>query len=126
MLKYLTTLLIIFVLAGQSLAGEFACDKSANHGAAEMACCKQAKSATGSPAAMLCCQTVCGEETSGPLGLQSEASTSQHPVPAPAIIADLVISSHPIFAGCLFSKSAGALLNPSPPALYLHNSSFLI
>ena len=126
MLKHFATLLIAVVLAGQSLAGELACDKSGNHGPAEMACCKQAKSATGSPAATLCCRIACGEETSGPLGLQSEASTSQHQVPTPAIVADLVIPSHPLFAGSLSSRSAGALLGPSPPALYLHNSSFLI
>lgn len=126
MLKNLAALLIVFGLAGEILAGEFACDKSANLGAAEMACCEQAKSATSSAVATLCCQTVCGEEISGPLGLQSEARTSQHQVPAPAIVAHTVILSGPLFAGSNFSKSVGALLDPSPPALYLHNSALLI
>ena len=126
MLKYLASVLIVFVLAGQSLAGEFACDQSNNHGAAEMACCEQAKSATGAPAAMLCCQTVCGEEIGGTLGLESEARTPQHQIPAPVIVADLIIPPGPLFAGCIFRKSAGSPLALSPPALYLHNSSFLI
>lgn len=127
MLKHLAATLIVLAFAGQSLAGGVACDKSGPRSGAEMACCEQAKSGTGSTAAMLCCQVVCGEPTDGTSGPQSNAATHQQQIPAPAIVANSVFQIDALFPGDAPIKSADVLrVQHSPPALYLHNSSFLI
>lgn len=127
MLKHFAATLIVLAFAGQSLAGGFVCDESGAYSDAEMACCKQAKSPTGSTAAILCCQVVCGELTDGWSGPQSNAARHPQQVPAPVIVAKSVFQINLLFPGNAPVKSADALrVQHSPPALYLHNSSFLI
>ncbi len=129
MLKRLAAFFIVLVFASQTLAGGFACDGDGSDSAAEMACCKLAKSNAGATMAMLCCQTACGEPTSGTPGPQSETPSHGQQVPAPAV-ADLPTTSfHLLLAAVspLSKRSADALLlRLDPPALYLHNSTFLI
>ena len=129
MLKRLAAFFIVLVFASQTLAGGFACDGEDSQSAGEMACCRLAKSNAGATMAMLCCQTACGEPTSGTPGPQSETPSHGQQVPAP-IVADIPATSfHLLFAEVspLSKRSADALLlRLDPPALYLHNSTFLI
>ena len=129
MLKRLAAFFIVLVFAGQTLAGGFACDGDGGHSAEEMACCKLAKSNAGATMAMLCCQTVCGEPTSGTPGPQSETPSHGQQVPAPSVADIPATAFHLLFATVhpLSKRSADALLlQLDPPALYLHNSTFLI
>ncbi len=129
MLKHFAALFIVLVFASQTLAGGYACSKSSNDSAVEMDCCAQAKSANSSPVAMLCCQTVCGEPTSGTPGTQSETLTHGQQIPAPPVADIQATSFHLLMAvvSPLSKRSADALLlRLDPPALYLHNSTFLI
>ncbi len=129
MLKRLAAFFIVLVFASQTLAGGFACDGDGSDSAAEMACCKLAKSNAGATMAMLCCQTACGEPTSGMPGPQSETPSHGQQVPAPTVADIPAISFHLLFAAVspLSKRSADALLlRLDPPALYLHNSAFLI
>lgn len=130
MLKHFTALFIVLVFAGQTFAGGFACENGGSHrSAAEMSCCEQAKSGAGVTTAMLCCQTVCGETTSGTPGPQSETVTHQQLVPVSALVAERATSFNLLLSAVLplSKRSADALvLNLHSPALYLHNSTFLI
>ncbi|MBA3440532.1 MAG: hypothetical protein H0T92_11750 [Pyrinomonadaceae bacterium] len=129
MFKRLITLFIVLLFASQSLAGGFVCDGDEHKSAAEMSCCAQAKSAAGSPVAMLCCEIVCDEPTSGTPGPQSETAGQQPQVPAPPVAADSITTFYSLLpVGALkFKGSTDALSeDPDPPALYLHNSVFLI
>lgn len=127
MLKHFAATLIVLAFASQSLAGGFVCDESGAYSAAEMACCEQAKSPTGSTAAILCCQVVCGELTDASSGPQSNAAKHQQQLPARAIVANSVFRIDSSYPGNGPLKSTDALrVEHSPPALYLHNSSFLI
>ncbi len=130
MLKRLAALFIVLAFAGQTLAGGFACDGGGSDSAAEMACCQLAKSDAGATTAMLCCQLVCGEPTSGGTpGTQSETPSRAQQVPAPAIADIPATPFHSLFAVAapLSQRSANALLlRLDPPALYLHHSTFLI
>ncbi len=129
MLKRLAAFFIVLVIASQTLAGGFACDGDSSDSAAEMACCKLAQSNAGATMAMLCCQIACGEPMSGTPGPQSETPSHGQQVPAPSVT-DLPASSfHLLFAAVspMSKRSADALhLRLDPPALYLHNSAFLI
>ncbi len=129
MLKRFAAFLVVLIFASQTLAGGFACDSEGGHSAEEMACCRLAKSNAGATMAMLCCQTVCGEPISGTPGPQSETPSHGQQVPTP-IVADIPATSfHLLFATVapLSKRSADALLlRLDPPALYLHNSTFLI
>jgi len=127
MLKRLLPAFIILTFASQVFAGAVACTKGDHNSPAEMACCAQAKMATASPAAVICCQTACGEPTSGNAGTQSE-NTVRPPVPVSTVaIYPVVMFTHvlPIVAH-VFNRRNGLDLKHDPPALYLHNSSFLI
>lgn len=139
MLKHFVALFIIFVFAGQTLAGGFACLKGGGNSAAETACCEQAKSAAGSPVAAMCCQTVCGEPTSGTPGPQSDQPFQGMQIPSPVFTAQLIASINSLFAE-LFPVAKGSteplivkrssadalILKLHPPAVYLNNSTFLI
>lgn len=139
MMKRLTALLMVLAFAGQILADGFACEMGDDHSAAEMSCCKKAKSADSSPVAMLCCQTVCGEPTSGTLGPQSEQGSQGMQVPAPLFTVQLLTSINTLLAE-LFPVSKGSteplivkkraadaiILQHNPPSVYLNNSTFLI
>ncbi len=129
MLKRLAAFFIVLAFAGQTLAGGFACDGDGSDSAAEMACCKLAKSNAGATMAMLCCQTVCGEPTSGTPGPQSETPSHGQQAPAPSVADIPATPPHSLFATVspLSKRSVDILLlRLDPPALYLHNSTFLI
>lgn len=129
MLKRLAAFFVVLVFASQTLAGGFTCDGDGSDSAAEMACCKLAKSSAGATMAMLCCQTACGEPTSGTPGPQSETPSHGQQLPAPPVVDLPVASFHLLLAAVspLSKRSADALLlRLDPPALYLHNSTFLI
>lgn len=131
MYKRFAALFILLAFATQTLAGGFACAADGNYeGAAEMACCAQARSANASPVAMLCCQTVCGEPTSGTPGPQSETPGQSPQPPAPSLAVNHVppVSVSLLAVVALNSKRAtdGLLEHSDPPVLYLHNSAFLI
>src|SRR5215475_3245784 len=62
MMHRFAALLIVLSFVGPEVVGGLACAESGGcHGMARMACCAMAKMPGASPAAMLCCQTVCGE-----------------------------------------------------------------
>ena len=129
MFKRLSALFIVLLFAGQTLAGGFACDGDADKSMGEMACCAQAQSANASPVAMLCCQTVCGEPTSGMPGPQSETPGQSPQVTPPLVAVEPIPTFDALLAVvALSSKRAPDILleQPDPPALYLHNSAFLI
>ena len=127
MLRRLLPVFIILTFASQVLAGAVACTKGDHNTPAEMACCAQAKTATASPAAVICCQTVCGEPTSGNAGTQSE-NTVRPRVPVSTVALHPVVTfSHVLpIAAHVFNRRNALDLKYDPPALYLHNSSFLI
>jgi len=118
------------MFASQTLAGGFVCSGAGDgKNSTEMACCAQAKSATSSPVAMLCCETVCGEPTSGMPGPQSETPGQSPQVPAPLVTITPIPTFESLFAVVsLNSKRATDTLlqHHEPPVLYLHNSAFLI
>lgn len=138
MLKHFAALLIVLAFAGQILADGFACEKG-GHSAAEMSCCRKAKSADSSPVAMICCQTVCGEPTSGTPGPQSDSGSHRAQITAPVFTGQIIASINTLLTE-LFpvaerstrsliveKRSADALiLQLHPPAVYLNNSAFLI
>lgn len=130
MYKRFIALGIILIFASQILAGEFECAASGDHqGMAEMACCAQAKSAAASPVAMMCCEIVCGETTSGPPGPQSETPGRSPQVPAPAVASGPAIAFDLLLAVAVRDAKSMAyafIQDHDPPALYLHNSAFLI
>ncbi|MBA3713638.1 MAG: hypothetical protein H0W76_14485 [Pyrinomonadaceae bacterium] len=129
MLKRLAAFFVVLVIASQTLAGGFACDGDGGHNASEMACCKLAKSNAGATMAMLCCQIACGEPMSGTPGPQSETPSHGQQAPAPTVADIPSTPFHLLFAAVspLSKKAADALhLRLDPPALYLHNSTFLI
>ena len=125
MLKRVAALIMVLAFASQVLAGAFAC-KGDHSSPAEMACCALAKSGNASPAAVICCETVCGEPTNGNPGTHSETKVRPH-VPAfvPAVFAVPALIQLPVVPVTTRSCDA-ALLYRDPPALYLHNSAFLI
>ncbi len=140
MLKRFLALFVLLVFAGQTLAAGFECEKGGmGDSAAEMSCCRKAKSASSSPVAMLCCQTVCGEPTSGTPGPQSDQGHQGMQVPAPVFTAEILASINSLLAE-LFPVSKGStepliverrsadalILQLHPPAVYLNNSTFLI
>ena len=127
MLRRLLPVFIILTFASQVLAGAIACTKDDQNTPAEMACCAQAKSATASPAAVICCQTACGEPTSGTPGTESE-NTVRPRVPVSTLALYPVVTLRHVLPipVRVFSRPDALFLKHDPPALYLHNSSFLI
>lgn len=130
MFKRLAALFIVFTFASQVLAGGFVCDGGDEHdSAAEMSCCAQAKSANASPVAIMCCEMVCGEPTNNTSGPQSETPWQPQQVPAPPVTVDLKASFNTLLAAVSPStkrSTDGLPPDHDPPALYLHNSAFLI
>lgn len=145
MLRRIAALIVVLVITGQALAGgiafgidalsngfdsasETSCPMQAEGEGEEMACCALGKSPTGSVAAMVCCEVVCGESTGGahfnftPLLLAI----------APPVVTDRAstfqsLNSESASAFSVFLKSAdNALLAQAPPDLFLTNSTFLI
>jgi len=144
MLKRVAALLMILLIAGQALAGgivcgidalskgfdsasEMSCPMQAEGECGEMACCALGKSPTGSVAAMVCCELVCGESTGG----AQLNFAPQTPVCAPPILTIRLISldslSKPTDSAAVSFRSAeNNLLHHDPPDLFLSNSTFLI
>lgn len=129
MFKRLAAFFIVLAFTSQTLAGGFNCDSDDRSSASEMACCAQAKSASASPVAVMCCQTVCGEPTSGTPGPQSETPTGAKQVPSPSVV-DIPVATFKLLlavaAPVSKDRADALLLELDPPALYLHNSVFLI
>ncbi|MCP9496784.1 MAG: hypothetical protein MSG64_20295 [Pyrinomonadaceae bacterium MAG19_C2-C3] len=131
MLKRLVALSIVLLFASQTLAGGFACNGASDgKNSNEMACCAQAKSAASSPVAMLCCETVCGEPTSGTPGPQSETPGQSPQVPAPLVTVTPIPTFESLLAAVIALNSKRTmdvlLERLDPPSLYLHHSAFLI
>lgn len=130
MLKRLVTFFIVLLFASQTLAGGFVCNGAGDgKNSNKMACCAQAKSAAASPVAMLCCETICGEPTSGMPGPQSETPGQTPQVPAPLVAVEPFQTFNLLLAVvALNSKRTtdGLHKHSAPPVLYLHNSAFLI
>ena len=136
---------MVLFIAGQALAGgivcgidvlnnkfdgaiEMSCPTQREGGCDEMACCALGKSPTGSVAAMVCCELICGESTGGsqfnfpPQLLVLAPAAVTHRASTP-----LSLDSESTNAFSVFLKSAdNALLAQDPPDLYLANSTFLI
>jgi hypothetical protein len=145
MLRRVTALLMVFLLAGQALAGgivcgidaisngfgstdEAACSMQSTGECDEMACCMQGKSPTGSVVAMICCEVKCGESTGG-------AQFNFPPQPlalAPSVVTVRLISLDALNEveasnAIVSAKSAETdLLHHNAPDLFLSNSTFLI
>lgn len=140
MLKRLAAFFIALVFASQTLASGFECEKGGNgDSTAKMSCCRKAKSASSSPVAMLCCQTVCGEPLSGTPGPQSDQGHQGMQIPSPVFTAKTLasinsllaevfpVSKGPTNSSIFKRRSADAVvLQLNPPAVYLNNSTFLI
>lgn len=127
MLKRLAAFSLVLLFAGNALAGAFACGQGDRSSAVEMACCVLAKSAGASPAAVMCCEVVCGE-SGGTSGTQSEDAVRLR-VPALPVAPHPAASFDQLLASSLRPLTRPAdvsLLGPTPPDLYLQNSSFLI
>ena len=129
MYKRLAALFIVLVFASQVMASGFVCDGGERDSAAEMSCCAQARSANASPVAVMCCEMVCNEPTSGTSGPQSETPGQPRQIPTPHVNVDLRASLNTLLAAVSppTKRSADGLPpDHDPPALYLHNSAFLI
>ena len=145
MLRRIAALIMVLIITGQALAGGIACGLDAfNNGfggktemacpmqeqgdCESMACCAQGKSPTGSVVAMICCEVVCGESTSG----SQFNFTPQTLAFAPPILRYRAVefdslSSDNDSAFSVFLRSAeNDLLSNDPPDLFLVNSTFLI
>ncbi|HKQ05636.1 MAG TPA: hypothetical protein VJ464_10925 [Blastocatellia bacterium] len=129
MLHRLAALVIVLAFIGPELAGGLVCAESSGcHGMARMACCAMAKSPAASPAAMLCCQTVCGESTDDTPTAQPQASAQQLDFSQPTVRVRVEPSDR-LFAAQLavsMRSAESALLYHDPPDLFLHHSTFLI
>lgn len=129
MLHRIAALLVVLAFIGPEVAGGFACAESGGcHGMARMACCAMAKLPGASPAAVLCCQTVCGESTDDTPTAQPAAGAQQLDFSQP-VTKVRVEPSDRLFAAQLvvsMRSAESSLLYHNPPDLYLHHSSFLI
>ena len=129
MFKRLVALFVVLAFASQTLASGFACGGNDRGSASGMACCAQAKSATPSPVAMICCRIVCGKLTSEMPGPQSETPISGSQVPPPVVVNNPVVSFNllpPVVVTSSRYRSDASLLKLDPPPLYIYNSAFLI
>ncbi len=127
MKKWFVTFLTVLVFASPSLAGGFACDPDRQDCPGEMACCESGHSLVPSPAAAICCQTVCGEATSGAAVEATLHEQILTPFAAISFIAafDDSVTNASVVA-VLLSTAANAVRHHDPPALFLINSTFLI
>ena len=128
MKKWCVTFLTVLVFASQSLAGGFACDQDSQNCSGEMACCESGHSLAPSPAAAICCQTICGEATSGAAAEATLHEQVLTPFAATSFITAFDNSVADAFAvtAVLLSTAAQAVLHHDPPARFLINSTFLI
>lgn len=146
MLRRISALLLLLVIAGQAMAGGIACGVEAIssslseptvcsmqsqgdcEGMAEMACCALGQSPTGSIAAMICCEVKCGESTGG----AQFDFTPQTLTLAPPIVTIRVVSLVPQREATTSKTSIPIrsaeqhLLHHNPPDLFLSNATFLI
>jgi hypothetical protein len=130
MLHRLAALFIVLAFIGPEVASGFACAESSGgcHGMARMACCAMAKSPAASPAAMLCCETVCGESTGDTPTARPPSGAQQLDFSQP-VTKVKVEPSDRLFAVQLavsMRSAESSLLYHNPPDLYLHHSTFLI
>jgi hypothetical protein len=128
---------LLLIMTGQNLAGGFPhmsrngsgcadADPSAV-GACTMACCEQAKLPSASPASKICCETLCGKPTGESSGIIQPESARQ--VPAPSVACSDLLLLKRALEGVVSTSgksSDRSLLHCDRPALYLHNSAFLI
>jgi hypothetical protein len=145
MLKRMAALLMVLLFAGQAMAGGIVCSLDAinnglspNNEAAcpmegttdcdEMACCALGTSPTGSMAAMICCETVCGESTSGAqFNFTPQTITLAPPVVAIRVISLVSLDETATSTASVSMRSAeNHRLHYHPPAIFLSHSAFLI
>ena len=130
MLNRLAAIVIVLAFIGPEMAGGFVCAEGSGgcHGMAKMVCCAMAKGPGASPAARLCCQTVCGESTDDSPTAQPPAGAQQLEFSQPA--AEVRVTCPDGFFAAQVAVSmrsaASSLLYHNPPDLFLHHSSFLI
>lgn len=130
MMSHLAAIAVVLAFIGPDMAGGFVCAESGNgcRGMARMACCAMAKMPGASPAARLCCETVCGESPGDvptaqpPAGAQqldfSQPATKIRVEPPDRLFATLLTVS--------VRSAESSLLYHDPPDLFLHHSSLLI
>jgi hypothetical protein len=118
-----STVLAVFV--GLIVAGAFTCDGKRD---APNCCCAQADSPMGSPAAKLCCETVCGKKTSD---VPSTPPASMTATLIPALpIAEIRVE--PFDAGVAAATPVAlksverAVAHQDPPEVFLRKATFLI
>lgn len=143
MLRFLAALTMVLIIASQALAGgiscgidllnksvdstnETACPMQSGGDCDDMACCTQGKSPTGSAAAKVCCDVICGESTGG----SQFDFTPQTLSFAPPIVRYRTIEFDSLNTDSAFSvffrSSENDLLSQHSPDLFLKNSTFLI
>lgn len=143
MLRPIAALIMVFIVAGQALAGgiacgidalneslsnqdETSCSMKSDGDCEDMACCLQGKTPTGAAAAKVCCEVFCGESTGG----AQFDFTPQTLAFAPPIVSYRIIefespSSESAFS-VFFRSAENDLLSHHSPDLFLKNSTFLI
>jgi hypothetical protein len=141
----IAALIMVLVLSGQALAGgiacgvdalsnnlggktEMSCPMQGQDGCEAMACCTQGKSPTGSIVAMICCEVVCGEPTSGSqFNFTPQTLVFARPILSYRAIEFDLFGFDIDSAFSVFLRSAESdLLSHDPPDLFLVNSTFLI
>jgi hypothetical protein len=118
-----STLLAVFV--GLIVAGGMTCD--ADSGSTNC-CCAQAGSPVGSLAAKLCCETVCGHETSDVPATPPDPVTATllPALPVARIRVDPFDSLLAAAVPVALKSIEVSLAHQDPPELYLRKATFLI
>jgi hypothetical protein len=118
-----STMLAVF--AGLILAGAFTCDGKSD---APNCCCALASSPVGSPAARLCCETVCGKKTSDvPSTPPSSITAALIPaVPVATIRVEALDALLAITVPVALKSVEESVAHQDPPEVYLRKATFLI
>lgn len=123
---------MLLVITCQPVLGGIACGMEIINGndgdMSNMACCTQGKSPTGSIVAQVCCETLCGESTSGSeFDFTPQALTLSSPIINYRIADFYSLNSHSDSAFSAFFRSReDNILSQNPPDLFLSYSTFLI
>ena len=129
MLKRVTALFFILILAGHVWAGVCGCLEMRGHQAGKVSCCKK-KKAKPAVRAKNCCDAVC----TAPMGERSPRSpgeaTVKVPAPVTAAVEKLIVSLgwKPRLARAPLAPEVAVSSRPlfHPPDIYLQNHAFLI
>ena len=116
--------MVLAVFASLLLAGTALCDGKTEK---SNCCCALAKAPVGSAAAKLCCETVCGEESSDTPSTPPETLTSVLilALPIAAVRVEPVDEQLAAALPVTLKSVERAVAHQAPPALYLQNATFL-